>query len=386
MIVARYIKCSTCDHPHKVRIQVGVNPHQEHTFNCSNCTVPIKLILDHEAGVILKENCEFIAMTESKEVYLCADFVADKEDIDNSFPFPSARFIQDVIKNVGIDSLAKASKIEQIWDIQTTWNDVKKIWVLRDAGKTGLVSTKINELSQKVFPLADSFEKVLFDFYTGLMVLDEELNEHVLSALRTNEEELNKFLLFYKTSLRESHLRSQRQLLTTFFEGYTQFSQIMPYVRANIPITKNSVATLIEFDAVKTFYASAFEYYSDALVIFTAINNIKEGRPFDKLASINLEKWLSTDKGKRRDSFSGNPILTSRSQEFDNSLRNAIFHNWIFLNKDNVTLEYKNGGKGDLITLSYTEYLYKCGLLLKQICSLSIVELILFEVARRRNV
>ena len=37
MIVRDYFSCQTCGHPHCLRIYVGANSFQKHTFNCCNC-------------------------------------------------------------------------------------------------------------------------------------------------------------------------------------------------------------------------------------------------------------------------------------------------------------------------------------------------------------
>lgn len=391
MIVREYIKCKTCDYPHMVRVQVGVNSHQEHVFNCMNCTVPIKLALNTNevsmsAAIEIIDNCAIIDETECEAVYLCTDFVANKEDINNPLSFPSGRFVTEFVKKLGVDQLQKANEKQKGMDILSTWNDVKRIWLLRDAGKFDVMNAKIVELFERGYKSDKDFEGVLFQFYSNLMGIDEELLNHIRSIQKTNDSEFNKFLLFYKTSLREKHLRSQRDLLTKFFDAYKQFSQILPYVRKDIPFPNTYKATLMDFGAVNNFYASAFEYFSDALVIFTALNNIKENRPFDQLKQLTLDKWLNTDKGKRRDNFSNNSIFTNKTQEFDNGLRNAFFHNWIALNNDSETLEYQLGGKGALVQVTYTEYLYRCGVLLKQICLLATAELVLFEAAQQKNI
>ena len=63
MIIRHYIKCSTCNHPHTLRIQVGHEPYQEHHFNCVECREEITIGMDCDASnatTVIHEidNCE----------------------------------------------------------------------------------------------------------------------------------------------------------------------------------------------------------------------------------------------------------------------------------------------------------------------------------------
>ena len=100
MIVRGYIKCSTCGHPHMPRVQVGIEPSQVHTFNCLNCNEPIKLALNANDGpfkvrIVPLENCEEIEETECTPVYLCADFTAHPEQINERMAMRDS-FMQEI--------------------------------------------------------------------------------------------------------------------------------------------------------------------------------------------------------------------------------------------------------------------------------------------------
>src|SRR2546423_1528696 len=41
MVVRQRCKCATCEQAHTLRISVGHNPYQEHTFNCVGCNEEI---------------------------------------------------------------------------------------------------------------------------------------------------------------------------------------------------------------------------------------------------------------------------------------------------------------------------------------------------------
>ena len=47
MVVNRfYIRCSTCQEKHTLRITVGTDKHQKHTFSCVNCGEDLSVRLD----------------------------------------------------------------------------------------------------------------------------------------------------------------------------------------------------------------------------------------------------------------------------------------------------------------------------------------------------
>lgn len=390
MIVRGYIKCSTCEHPHMPRVQVGRKPEQIHSFNCLNCKEPIKLNLKINektlgAAIVAIENCELIPQTDCTPIYLSGDFVANPADIHSEWSFPSAQFITTLAKSPDAIRRLTSSIPNKSHDIEDDWKLIQKIWRLENANKHEVAKQLLKNYSSEHEVNATSINEALWFFLNSLFPFKDKLRNEVKEILHKNKPEFIQFLNFYKYSLKSVHRQSLLNLLSEFYDQYDQHSQLFPYIRIDSPIEKIGKATLIDFKSVKSFYANAYEYFAGAICIYTCLNNIKEGRPYDKLKSITLHKYLETDKAKRRDSLLNNSLFSELTKEFDSNIRNASFHNWFFLLPDNETIELRSGGTGAFKKISYTEYLYKCGLMYKQICQLFILELELEQIAKDMN-
>lgn len=397
MIIRDYVSCNTCGHIHITRIQIGADPTQVHVFNCKGCNEPIKVSLkaDYEkatATTILLENCSRVQSREGTPIYLCADFAADPEQINQDMTFPSFKFLNDIKDAMGLEQMLKMSgkaqhsNISDDLNIITNWNSLKQIWRLENSGKYE-ISRKLNiDFSQKNKIPEARFANNLWSFLNAIFTQPEELRAELKAIIKNNRNEFIKFLYFYKLELRPVHRKNQFHIMSEFYDGYDQHSQLFPYIRLNIPLSKIGKVTLTEFDQVKSFYASIYEFFSGAICIYTCLNNIKEGRPYNQLKNITLSNYLETDKSKRRESIKSNSIFATLTEEFDSTVRNASFHNWFFLRADNETIEYRSGGTGALKTISYTEYLYRCGRMYSQFCRLLILELELDQIATDLNV
>lgn len=387
MIVRGYIKCSTCGHPHMPRVQVGADPSQVHVFNCLNCNEPIKLALNansenYKVSFVTIENCEEIEETECTPVYLCADFLAHPDQINERFSFPSFNLQHEIFKHPKmIESMIQvASGERKCYAIIDDWLSLEKIWRLEKSDKYGIAKPLISKFAQDHESQDTSLAEILWSFLNSLFPLRDELQLELKSVIKTNPIEFRKFLKFYKKELKRHHRRSQFDTMADYFKAYDQHSQVLMYIRLGTPLSAIGKATLVEFDKVKAFYARAYEFFAGAIAIYTCLNNIKEGRTFDQLKNVSLKKFLETDKAKRRDSIMTNPVFASATEEFDSTIRNGSFHNWFFLHSDNETIEIRSGGTGALKQITYTEYLYHCGVMFKQICQLFELELALDQL------
>lgn len=383
MIVRGYIKCGTCGHPHMPRVQVGVNPSQIHVFNCLNCNEPIKLALNADekkfsVSLVAIENCNEIGEIECTPVYLCADFTAHSDQINERFSFPSMN-LHHVYKDSKIfeDMCQLASGENKFHAIHDDWSLLEKIWRLINSDKLSIANPLISEFAKDHKREDATFPELLWYFLNTLFPLNDELHLEIESIAKTNQSEFGEFLKFYKKELKRHHRRSQFDIMSAYFKAYDQHSQVMMYIRLGTPISEIGKATLVEFDKVKAFYASAYEFFSGEIAIYTCLNNIKEGRKYDQLKHITLKKYLETDKAKRRDSILANTAFATATEEFDSVIRNGSFHNWFFLHTDNEKIEIRSGGTGALKEITYTEYLYHCGMMFKQLCQLFAIELAL---------
>jgi len=373
------------------RVQVGIEPNQIHVFNCLNCNEPIKLSLNANDGplkvrLVLLENCVFIEKTECTPVYLCADFTAHPDQINERISFPSMNLREIFINSKMVESMTHPASGETKYHaIHNDWLSIEKIWRLEKSDKHSIAQPLISEYARDHGMQDTYLEEIIWNFLNTLFPLKDEFRQELKSIAQTNQLEFMEFLKFYKKEFKRHHRRSQFDIISAYFKAYDQHSQVMMYLRLGTPFSEIGKATLVEFDKVKTFYASAYEFFAGAIAIYTCLNNIKEGRTYDQLKHITLKKYLETDKAKRRDSILANSVFAAATEEFDSIIRNGSFHNWFFLHSDNETIEIRSGGTGALTNITYTEYLYHCGMMFKQFCQLFVLELELDQLIKDRS-
>ncbi|MFS2022536.1 hypothetical protein [Massilia sp. CT11-137] len=367
------------------RIQVGHGGRQEHSFLCVNCKEPIRLAMDVDnenvtTSVHLLSNCTPGAGENPTPVYLSSDFVADENKINDPFYFGSFDFFNSVAASGQIKNMLSPVDGETK-SIPEAWGKLQKIWRLENS-KQYKISTPLNIAFAKEFNIeAAGLRDNLWAFLNSTFKLDKPLIDELREIALGNQPEFLRFLNFYQMELRPNHRRSQFDIISDYFDNYKAYSQVFPYVRTGMPLPPSARATSTNFVSIKSFYAKVYEFYAGAICIYTCLNNIKEGRPFDELKKITLRDYLATDKAKRRISFSSNEVFSDASSEFDSKLRNASYHNWFFLRDDNKTIEFRSGGTGALETISYTEYLYRCVVMLSQFWKLFAFELIMDGMA-----
>lgn len=387
MIIRYYIDCSTCGRKYITRIQVGYGPRQEHSFHCYQCKEQIRFALNigNESMALDFEpiaNCSEIHDEDGTPIYFSPDFPAGQDDINQELTFPSMDFMHQMLKSPQAEKFFIQPELARnLVTFQQAWTLVQKSWRLRNAGQYQLAEPIIRQFAEN-HGLADkTLADNLWYFVNWLFPIPDAIRHELAEVAERHRPEFERFLHFYQQNLRDSHRRSQFEILSEYFDSYAQYSQVLMNVRANISLKPHDKVTSVDFSKVKGFYAKTYEFFAGAICIYTCLNNIKEGRPFDQLKSIPLPKYLETDKAKRRDSFAGNKVFTKATLEFDSQVRNASYHNWLFMRPDNYTIEYRSGGTGAIQTLTYTQYLYRCTLMLKQVCNLFSLELICDEIA-----
>jgi hypothetical protein len=387
MIVRQYIKCATCGYAHIARIQIGSSKRQEHMFPCYGCKEPIKVALDldhentkfefHLVENAVKNDCE-----EGKPIYMSPDFVADSDKIDQELYFGSFDFM----KAVGFKRLEKIMKlpgesIEPSFRVIDEWQSIKKIWRLDDSKQYQIASKLNGEFARKHGITEGTLRENTWAFVNAMFEASDALRQEIRGIGKSNQAEFLRFISFYQTHLRVAHRRSYFDVSSDYFDNFTEHSQVFAYVRTDTELPNKAKTTSVDFNSVKSFYAKAYEFFAGAICILTCLNNIKAGRKFDQLEKITLSKYLETDKAKRRDSIMDNKVFADATLEFDSKVRNASYHNWFFMRDDHQTIEYRSGGTGALETMTYTEYLMRCGKMMRQIFNIFSIELEFDEFA-----
>lgn len=387
MIVRQPLKCLTCGEPRIARIQIGHQAHQEHTFACSNCSEPIKIGLNLDQTnasyeVVFSENCEPNSPEEGAPIYLCPDFAANKDLTATEFYFPSITLAQQLTERE-IAGMVESTTLRGGTPFRVTeqWPLIQRVWRLETSGKHNISSPLITAYARAHQIEESTFRAILWHFLGSTFHIGDDLFREIRDIAKSNIDETRNLLFYYNQNLRTLHRKSYFDLLSDYFANFSEHGQVFRYTRQGLQLPPDLHVTSVDFDRSKSFYARSFEFFAGALATLTALNNIKAGRRFNQLQAIDIDRYLETDKAKRRGSISGNPIFMAASEEFDSQVRNATFHNHFILRPDGGTIEYRTGGTGAVRTMSYTQYLLKCGYMTRQLARLLCAELLLDEIS-----
>ena len=159
-MVFRYsIKCDTCSTPHTLRISVGHNNWQDHTFMCIECSeeIQVGMAVDYDkitTDIQCLSNCE-PTNEEGCIVNLNPEFVVSEDLIhkDNVFPW-----MHEINKQFDLEKQAKKSfefngiKFTDAFlslggnqQITEEWQSLKKAWSLEINEKQVISQNKIHE-------------------------------------------------------------------------------------------------------------------------------------------------------------------------------------------------------------------------------------------------
>lgn len=368
---------------------MGYGAEQSHRFPCHSCKEPITIELPSEknGGRLVLTGATIADQSEKTEYqYLSPDFVADTEKARNPLYFGAFELMEKLHDAAGADAIEEASRSGETWialtDAPTDWQILQRSWRLARSGNHHLASAQLKQLAASDEEMAITTWTAVLEFTDRLFGTDQGLMESVLDLREKHPREFARLVMAYEYEWQGGLREAQFQIFGEFFKRWDALSQVYVYVQAGIELPAKPVATSVNYEGIRGFYALAQEFYSSQVVLLTSLHNIKVGRPFDELQNISLEKYRSTDNAKRRDNFVSDTVFAAVSTEFDSGLRNAEAHNWISIEPNGHTLTYKQGGTGAEVRLEYVLYLFKCMSIFKQICLLMQVECLLAQAAQ----
>lgn len=393
MVVRDLINCSTCKTAITIRIWVGHNSFQQHTFLCPNCKEEITMGMDvnfETVSTSIKyiENCT-CGNDEGEIINLNPHFVFDREQIgaDKSFPWmKQAQYIQKMsgIKlperpegQNGIIMFDSYQQLGGILNITEMWTIIKKGWSLENNKQHNLSKNILRNYSKFGYDNQIDLANILYDFCVKVLVprkiyLVENAMDCLKKAVRINREEVLRFKDYYLHELKEEHIERYFELFSEYFRDYAEYDQTILYIKNVVSVPEGCVATSSSFKNTKMFYGNAFEIFTSNIVILACINNIIEGRKFDEFETMNLKKYLTINKAN---SFKNNPDLKDFIGCIDSTLRNASHHGSTRLIKHQKFIEFRSGGTGAKQEISYSRYLEKCGDIMLTSVALLILEL-----------
>jgi hypothetical protein len=411
MIVRTSFRCTTCGQNHTVRIGVGHETYQSHTFHCSGCgeelTVGLRVSNPEGSPIpqFIGEPVENVERSEEEAdaviVNVDANFLIPLEERHKDVSFPRLGQIQEMMKVAEEHgSLVPFKDFPENWqnsrpyrphDFAEEWKLLKKAWNLHRNKHEKLRNRKIEEGSAEFYandPLKNTQDWLWrFCLFFSQPTFEEPFRD-AFKIVQDNREkpDFKAFFREYEENLAPNRAAKYLAIIREFFLAYDDFSQVIFRVKMGIEVDDNAGVTSAQFDKTKMFYGNAFETFSSLVDILAYLNNVASGRPFDQFQALTRKKYLELDKSSRFGPFDGNPALATLCLERDNQLRNASHHASIRLVSPDNKIVYQSGkgGTGPELELGYSAYLAKCSILFLQIINLFRFEIMLFEVHGKR--
>ena len=398
MTVRKIIKCDTCDNYIIARVLLGFNEHPSYSFNCPHCEEKVILDLnlypkEGKWDFIFKENC--IDVTTEEEaikgeeegviINLSAELPISSQLQGQDMPFTAIM----LMRHQELLTKKKQDRSDKQPDIHKNWKYLKRSINQTIKGKMKLAERYIKEYTfiyDHTKSDLDIFSQ-LHDFISFFIMPNKYIYvENTLKEMyedqRKYKEEYLKFFKYFTKNLFENNLTKIVELINQYMVNYESLVPFLIYIREEKDIPEDICSTSFDFESLKLFYGQAFELISSLFEFLTIINNIHNGRKFNELESIDLEKYKMTDKANRNKAFSKNPVLSIFSTEFDPSIRNASHHN-NFEMKNSETINYKSGKPLKSHDLPTREYLIRCNNIFINL--VSIFDLFLFTNEFTRN-
>jgi len=237
MVIRYYVKCSTCSTAHTLRISVGHNPIQSHTFPCVECkeqiTVEMKVDFEKiETSLECIDGCQEHDQ-EGTIVNLNPHFAVPKEhQHDQSFPW--LKDLLDVAhkqEELSGESF-KPTSIEDLQDVnkkilRTTdgWAIIKKAWSLSINGKDELARKTLAKYEDIGFTSTEELNEVQFEFFHRFIYpVGFKLFEGACGILeivvKDNRSEFERFKKYYLETFYEDQMKSYFDIFADYFREF----------------------------------------------------------------------------------------------------------------------------------------------------------------------
>jgi hypothetical protein len=388
------IRCLACKSPVTTRIQVGHENVQRVSAVCPECFTPfrLRLLLDDPPRVRVEfdENCQH-SEEEGRVVNIGSGFVLARDRVHEDHYFPSLhmpkpdeaarRAIEDSRPDgyggpIMVDLTVLLGGLPNAVD---RWRLIRNAYRFHRSGQIDRMNDALRQLFDDEFPACGvTIEESLVSFFVrileplGELSLQKALQE--FSRVRDiNRLEFDRSIIEFRES-RWDRFDEYMDVIDHFFRAYDEFNQTFMYVRRSLGLPDDPYAASTDFENTRMYYGEAFEVLGGSIDLLASVNNIASGRPFDVLDKLSLRAYRVTDKGRRGETLQSNPVLAQFITEYDNRLRNASHHRWLRLSPDRSQITYRAGGNGEMQSLSYAEYLYRCCSITSQLMLLVCVE------------
>jgi hypothetical protein len=408
-----FVQCKVCGENYILRVGIGGERRQIHSFECKNCEIPISIIVNtgSDSGTWLQPEENAIKKERETEdstiINLHPSFAFDADEINNPLAFPSLSFGEKIYPYLrhsskqdfeGIKN-SRGVKFENIatqFDLPNAiylWGVVKNIFLLHEKiGQEKEVSKAIEHYAkqrQKVFSetTANSLKEVTFNFFDSLFYprFQQILRPatQLINEIRHNHpKEFSDFLIFYQDKLKAQHLRQYLSVFSDYFRIYDQLSQMLVFSRIGDEEVDGKIVGSKSFELTKLYYGQAYESITSVFVVLTCLNNIHLGRNYDQLKTATLSKYINGfKKESKAGPFEDTEAFRVFTEGLDGTIRNGSHHASIW--RDGEKILYRSGGTGSQREIAYSRYLHLCNKLTISLSALFFIESALWGVEKQ---
>jgi hypothetical protein len=399
-----FVQCKVCGENYILRVGIGAQPRQLHTFDCKCCEIPISIVVNTESdsSTWLQSNENAIITKHEGEkstiINLHPFFAFDTHEIHDPLAFPSLLFAEKIYpylrrapkqKFEGIKFENIATQFE-LPNASYLWTAVKNIYSLYEKKSQGKRVSKAIEhyvkQRQKIFPeaTASSLKEVAFDFFDSLFYprfqqILRPASQLINEARHNHPKEFSDFLVFYRDNLKVPHLRQYLSILSDYFRIYDQLSQVLVFSRIGDEEVDDKIVGSKSFELTKLYYGQAYEFITSVCIVLTCLNNIHLGRKYNQLQTKTLNYYIKEFKKQSKvGPFKDTAAFHVFAEGLDNALRGGSHHASIW--RDGERIFYRSGGTGAQQDIAYSRYLHLCNKLTISLSVLFFIESALWSI------
>lgn len=394
MISRTWITCLACTQPITARIQVGHELEQPVSFPCPHCGTEIclTLILDEPPQVKVRwgENVE-PGTQEGAIINIGVGFTIAKDKLHEDLYFPSFDAPRPRLEEYDIpDDLPGPLMLDAAVALGTLpraaeyWRTLQRALRFHRTGQASNLNVQLDSFWGEPRTEEETLDNAMYSFLMRFMAPNAKawlapLGDSLRRAHSLNPSEYSRLVSHYDGDLKKERFEAYLDIFSEYFKSYGEFSQTLVYVRIQITLATDAVATSSDFERTRMFYGNAFEVLGSHLDLPAAVNNILRGRAFDQMNAMDLKHFRTINKANRTNCFSDNAELSWLVTEYDSTVRNASHHRWFKLNDSRTQITYRSGGTGAVQHMSYAEYLVRCNRMAIQLMILTCWELVLLN-------
>ncbi len=397
-------QCLTCGHRNTLRITLGYDIRQEHTFACAECGEPNKVALSIDfknrrqilslpdipqltvptVQFFCLENCK-VSKEQGTITNLDATFLVPEHLVheDRVFPwmeetknFPRLREFEEFDqKHIDIGQVLGSQR--NLRELLGTFCKAVNL----DCRQKSLLAQQQLEALQALLGTSHVPSIAQASVLVAIGFLGQGRRDDVPSlvdeARACKRSNANEYQRFRNEFLRVGHADALSRyvgLIDEYLRAYEQFIQLWIYAVRDVGVPEASISSSRDLQKVKMFYGNAFEALSVGLVLPACLNNIKDGRAYDVFAAMDLRKYLTINKANRTGPFKENAVFSLLYDEFDSTIRNSSHHGAMRIAQNSVHhVDYRSGDTGSWKRMSYATYLLKCNRIM--LCTMRLLAL-----------